>query len=97
MLQNNFSKRYFRLTKWSSLVHSNMRNAPYIHPSHDSIFELWRTFPNAKHFGLKLYLPRFADESNVIIISQLLLSKSDTSVVFNVPHSFLNKPFRLWY
>ena len=22
-----------------------MRNAPYIHPSHDSILELWQTFP----------------------------------------------------
>ena len=26
---------------------STMRNAPYIHPSHDSVLELWRTFPNA--------------------------------------------------
>ena len=25
-----------------------MRNASYIHPSHDSILELWRTFPNAE-------------------------------------------------
>ena len=32
--------------KMGLLVHSNMRNAPYIHPSHDSILELWRTFPN---------------------------------------------------
>ena len=22
------------------------RHAPYLHPSHDSILELWRTFPN---------------------------------------------------
>ena len=28
------------------MVHSKTRNAPYIHPSHDSILELWRTFPN---------------------------------------------------
>ena len=28
------------------LVHSTPCNAPYIHPSHDSILELWRTFPN---------------------------------------------------
>ena len=26
---------------------STTRNAPYIHPSHDSILKLWRTFPNA--------------------------------------------------
>ena len=47
MLQNLFSIRQFRLTKWSFLVLSTTRNAPYIHPSHDSILELWRTFPNA--------------------------------------------------
>ena len=46
MLQNFFSIRQFRLTKWSFLVHSTTCNAPYIHPSHDSILELWRTFPN---------------------------------------------------
>ena len=41
-----FFLRQFWLTKWSFLVHSNMRNAPYIHPSHDWILELWQTFPN---------------------------------------------------
>ena len=46
MLQNLISMRQFRLTKWSFLVHSTTCNAPYIHPSHDSILELWRTFPN---------------------------------------------------
>ena len=46
MLQNLFSIRQFWLTKWIFLVYSAMRNAPYIHPSHDSILELWRTFPN---------------------------------------------------
>ena len=45
MLQNLFSIRQFRLTKWSFLVHSTTRNAPNLHPSHDSILELWRTFP----------------------------------------------------
>ena len=30
--------------KWSFLVHSTKRNAPYIHPSHDLILELWQTF-----------------------------------------------------
>ena len=48
MVQNLFSIRLFRLTKWSFLVHSTTRIASYIHPSHDSILELWRTFPNAK-------------------------------------------------
>ena len=48
MLQNSFSIRKFRLTKWSFLVHSTTRNAPYIPSSHDSILEMWRTFPNAK-------------------------------------------------
>ena len=28
------------------ITFSTTRNAPYIHPSHDSILELWRTFPN---------------------------------------------------
>ena len=28
------------------MIHSTTRNAPYIHPSHDSILELWRTIPN---------------------------------------------------
>ena len=46
MLQNLFSIRQFWLTKWSILVHSTMCNAPYKHPSHDSILELWRTFMN---------------------------------------------------
>ena len=40
------SIRQFQLTKLSFLVHSTTRNAPYIHPSHDSILKLWRTFPN---------------------------------------------------
>ena len=35
-----FSIRQFRLTKWSFLVHSTMRIAPYVHQRHDSIFEL---------------------------------------------------------
>ena len=29
------------------LVHSTTRNAPCIHMSHDSILELWQTFPKA--------------------------------------------------
>ena len=48
MLQNLFSIHQFRLTKWSFLVHSTTLNAPSIHPTHDSILELWRTFPNAQ-------------------------------------------------
>ena len=27
-----------------------MHNAPYIHPSHDSILKLWRTFPNGESY-----------------------------------------------
>ena len=50
MLQNKFYIRQFQLTKWSFLVHSTTCNAPYIHPSHDSILELWPTFPNV-HIG----------------------------------------------
>ena len=46
MLQNLFSIRQFRLAKWSFLLHRNTRNASYIHPSLDSIHELWLTFPN---------------------------------------------------
>ena len=46
MPRNLFSIRQFRLTKWSFLVHSTARNAPYIHLSYDSILELWRSFPN---------------------------------------------------
>ena len=47
-----FFLRQFRLTKWSFLVHSATRNAPYIHPSHGSILELWQTIPNAFAKGL---------------------------------------------
>ena len=32
--------------KMELLVHNTTSNAPYIHPSHDLILELWRTFPN---------------------------------------------------
>ena len=33
-------------TNKNFLVHSTTRNAPYIHPNHDSFLELWRTFPS---------------------------------------------------
>ena len=46
MLQSRFSIRQFWLTELSILVHSSMRNAPYIHPGHSSIIELWQTFSN---------------------------------------------------
>ena len=49
MLKNKFSIRQFWLTNWSFLVHSTTRNALYVHPSHDSILELWRNFPNVKN------------------------------------------------
>ena len=51
MLLNYFAIRQFRLTKWSFLVHSATLKAPYIHPSHDSILELWRTFPNGLDYS----------------------------------------------
>ena len=41
MLQN-----YFPYASSGFLVHSTKRNAPYIHWSHDSILELWRSFRN---------------------------------------------------
>ena len=31
------------------MVHSTRRNAPYIHPSHDSILKLLWTFPNGAY------------------------------------------------
>ena len=34
----------FRPTKWNFFVHSNMRNAPYIHPRLDSFLELCQIF-----------------------------------------------------
>ena len=46
MLQNLFSIRQLLLTKWSFLEHSTTGSAPYIHPSHDLILEMWWTFPN---------------------------------------------------
>ena len=46
MIDFNATELIFHTTKWSFLVHSTTRNASYIQPSHDSILELWRTFPN---------------------------------------------------
>ena len=37
---------HFQRTKQSFLVHSTTHIAFYIHPSHDSILELWWTFSN---------------------------------------------------
>ena len=54
MLHNLFPLRHFRLTKWSFLEQSTKPNAPYIQPSHDSILELWRTFPNASPRGVSI-------------------------------------------
>ena len=56
------------LTKWSFLVHSTTHNAPYIYPSHDSILELLRAFPNdlSTHvrFSLQLMLLYFLCREN---------------------------------
>ena len=46
MLQNLFSIRQFRLTKWSFLVHSTTRKAPYILLSHEWFLDLWGTLGN---------------------------------------------------
>ena len=35
-----------------------MHNAPYIHPSHDSILELWQTFPNDREDGVATIISR---------------------------------------
>ena len=42
---HDFSIRQFLLTKRRFLVHITTRKAPYIHLSHDSILDLWWTFP----------------------------------------------------
>ena len=71
MLHNLFSIRQFRLTKWSFLVHSTTRNAPYIHPSHDLILELWRTFPNDPNVRVRIrtlklsFLMRLLNRMNI--------------------------------
>ena len=72
MLQNLFSICQFRLTKWSFLVHSTTHNAPYIHLSHDSILELWRTFPNVwsvDHFNEEERAGYFTYCSFVVVVS----------------------------
>ena len=46
-------------TKWSFLVHSTTRYAPYTHASHDLILALWRTFLNdvvSCNTGSSIYL-----------------------------------------
>ena len=75
MLQNLFSICQFRLTKWSFLVHSTTRNAPYIHPSHDSILELWRTFPNVLQCDIYLSLKREGDITEDLFNSGNLIFK----------------------
>ena len=45
MLQYYFSLHQFRLKKWSFLVHSTMRNAPYVHLRLDLILKLTRNYP----------------------------------------------------
>ena len=45
----SYKRNFLSATKWSFLVHSRYsttHNAPFIHPSHDLILELWETFPN---------------------------------------------------
>ena len=47
---------YYPFASSGFLVHSTTRNAPYIHQSHDSILELWRTFTNASDHFYKIIL-----------------------------------------
>ena len=63
MLQNLFSIHQIRVTQLSFLVHSTMGNAPYIHPGHDSILELWRTFLNDVFICKKASVNAHADIS----------------------------------
>ena len=44
MLQNQFSSRQFRQTKWSFFELSTTRNAPYERSRLESILELCRAF-----------------------------------------------------
>ena len=41
------------------MVHSTTRNASYIHPGHDSILELLRTFPNGD--GIDSFIANFKE------------------------------------
>ena len=50
MLQNLFSLRQFRLTKWSFFVHSTTRNVPYVHRGSDFIWD-FRKLPFSSHLG----------------------------------------------
>ena len=69
MLQNCFSIRQFWLTKWSFLVHSTTRNADYIqvHPSHNSILEVWRTFTNAVSDNSALFKGKIVSDAAWIL------------------------------
>ena len=75
MPQNLLTIRQFRLTKWGFLVHSTTRNAPYIHPSNDSILELWRTFPAVLQCDIYLSLKRERDITEVLFYSGNLIFK----------------------
>ena len=75
MLRNLLTIRQFWLTKWGFLVHSTTRNVPYIHPSHDSILELWRTFPNVWQCDIYLSLKREGDITEAIFNSGNLIFK----------------------
>ena len=50
------------------MVHSTTSNAPYIHPSPDSIIKLWRTFPNMTHPVLGLLLLPTGSPSTTAVV-----------------------------
>ena len=49
-----------------------MRNAPFIHPSQDSILELWRTLPNGTtaEIDTKMSFQASKPELNITVVAQ---------------------------
>ena len=84
MLQKQMSIRQFRLTKWSFLVHSTTGNAPYMHPSHDSILELWRTFPKMSNVALEIFL------QTIDSVSPNSKVKVLATILFFIAHHYLS-------
>ena len=63
MLQNRFSLRQFKLTKWSFFLHSITRNAPYVHPKLEVIPISCRNFQIVHVYVLNILLIR--DETSI--------------------------------
>ena len=78
------------VNKKEFFVHSATRNAPYIHPSHDSILELWRTFPNGlwcEEYNNQLYMRLWPwsqrSMSNIFVIGQYLFNSLECGPAFS--------------